>query len=350
MYPTIRHILPMTIIRRERVLPVPGKVLVRKGQNVNSSDVIAEADITPQYLLLDIARLLRLAPQKAQSILQCQEGDQVLQGDILAGPVGLLRRLVRSPRDGRVVLVSEGQILLEIAGKPHRVQAGLPGQVVELIAQHGAIIESGGALLQGVWGNGKMDFGTLRVAARAPDEPLQTASLDVSLRGSILVGGICSQEEVLKAAEELPLRGLILASMAARCRKTALHLSLPVVLMEGFGRLGYTSLAYQLLTSNEGRPAALLAEMGDSYSATRPEVVIPLPLPTSTTPPKDIISLEVNQTVRLLRAPHSGAIGTILAQKGRMVFENRLRASAVEVRLENGQIALVPLANLEVIA
>ena len=169
MLAPITHILPFTIIRRERVLPSRGKVLVRAGQRVNSLDVIAEANLRPEYLLLNVARGLGLSPERADQMIQCQAGDHLADGDMIAGPVGMARRVVRTPSDGQVVLVGSGQVLIEVASKPFQLKAGVPGEVVELIVDRGATVETSGALVQGVWGNGHIDFGVMVVLAKSPD-------------------------------------------------------------------------------------------------------------------------------------------------------------------------------------
>ena len=42
MFAASRYISPIVNIRRERTLPIPGKILVRRGQRVNAMDPIAE--------------------------------------------------------------------------------------------------------------------------------------------------------------------------------------------------------------------------------------------------------------------------------------------------------------------
>jgi hypothetical protein len=135
MLAPVTHILPLATIRRDRTLPVPGKVVVRKGQKVGATDVLAEAKLIPEHLLLDITRGLGVKAEGVDALLQVEAGQQVEQGDVLAGPVGLTKRVVRAPRKGRVVLAGDGQVLLEVESPNYELRAGLPGMVTELPAR-----------------------------------------------------------------------------------------------------------------------------------------------------------------------------------------------------------------------
>lgn len=350
MYAPIRHILPMTLIRRRRLLPVAGKVLVRHGQKLGALDTIAETRLAPEFLLIDVGRGLGLAPNKTEQYVQCQVGDRIAAGDIVAGPVGLGRRVLRAPKDGRVVLVGPGQVLIEIAGKSYELKAGISGDIVELFPDFGAVIETGGALVQGAWGNERIEFGALRSLAKSPDEETRSTDLDVSLRGALVVAGYCQDEETLRFAAELPVRGLIFSGMEARLAPIAAQLTVPVMVLEGFGKRAYQLATLKLLASHDGRPAALNAEMSDGGGMKLPEVVIPLPTPGSVTPPPEVIKLETNRNVRILRPPAAGEIGQVIAIKGKVALPNGVRIRAAEIRLENGQTVLIPLVNLEIIA
>jgi hypothetical protein len=59
-YPDQTVILPMTTIRRERLLPldVPGAVLVREGDRVSAVDVVARGVRSSRSVILDLQRAL----------------------------------------------------------------------------------------------------------------------------------------------------------------------------------------------------------------------------------------------------------------------------------------------------
>jgi hypothetical protein len=350
MLAPVTHFLPVTTIRRERLLPQPGKVIVRAGQKVTALDVIAETNLELEYQLLDIAHILHVSQKKSDRYLQCEVGDQLSSGDLIAGPVGISNRVVRAQKNCKVILAGDGQVLLESSGKPFQLKAGIPGDVVELVPDRGAIVETTGALVQAVWGNGQMDFGVMSVLAKQPDHTLTIADLDVSLRGSIVLSGYCGDVETLKMTDELPLRGLILGSMEAELLPLASKMHFPIVLIEGFGKLPMNPVVFKLLTTNDRREVALNAEAWNQYARPRPEIVIPLPAPGNTEIAQESVEFAPEKQVRVLRSPSEGKIGTIVKMVGSVNFPGGLRSPAAEVKLEEGNIAVFPLANLEIIA
>ena len=346
----VTHVLPLTTIRRERLLPVSGRVLVRKGQKLNPADILAEANLTPQHLMLDVARGLGMTAERADEHIQRKAGEPVSEGDIIAGPVGWASRVVRAPRSGKVILTEKGKVFLEIESPPYQLRAGMPGVVLSLVVERGAVIEARGALVQGVWGNGGIDIGLLNVLISNPEDVLTADRLDVSLRGSVILAGFCGEASVLQTAAELPLRGLILASIAASLVPIAARIPFPIVVLEGFGLLPMNTVAFNLLATHEQREVALNAEPYDPYANTRPEIVIPLPVTDMPPGPREATVFSLNQRVRVLRAPWHSQVGTIIAlPSGLEVFPSGVRALAAQVRLENGTEAFLPLANLEVL-
>jgi hypothetical protein len=222
---------------------------------------------------------------------------------------------------------------------------------LELLDTRGVMIETVGALIQGVWGNGRIDFGLMFALIKSPDDELNASQLDVSMRGSIILGGHCKNADVLRSAAELPLRGLILASMDARLVSIAARMRFPVILLEGFGKMPMNPAAFRLLTTNERREVAINAEPWDRYRGQRPEVVITLPSSGEQTLAKDMEVFSSGQRVRIVRAPYTGATGTLLSLRpGLSTLPNGISARSADIRLEDGQNVVVPLANLEVLA
>ena len=349
MLASVKHILPLTNIRRERLLPIPGKVVVRKGQKVNATDTVAEADLKPVHLLVEVARGLGMPPEKVDALLQCKPGTQLAEGDIIAGPVGFPRRVVRAPREGRVVLAGSGQVLLEVQDKPFELKAGLSGTVQDLIPERGVVIETTGALIQGVWGNGGIDFGLLTVLSKGEDDVLTADRLDVSMRGSIVLAGHVADVDVLRTAAEMPLRGMILSSMEVPLRLMAFRMSLPVILLEGFGFHPMNPVAFRLLSTQGRREVALNAEPWDRFAGTRPEVVITLPSSGELVLPQDADVFSTGKQVRVVSAPYLGKTGTIQSLPGVSVLPSGVRAPAAEIRMEDGVTVVLPLTNLEIL-
>ncbi len=350
MLASVTHILPLTTIRRERRLPVAGRVLVRSGQKVKATDVVAEANLAPKHMLLNIARGLGMTPEAADQRIERKAGEEVVEGDVIANRGGLARRVVRAPVSGRIVMAGEGQVLIEAESQPFQVLAGIPGNIIQVMPDRGVVVQTTGALLQGVWGNGRVDFGVLNVVAPDPETALASDQFDVRMRGSIIMGGHCGDEETLRSAADLSLRGLIISSISARLLPYAARLRFPIVVLEGFGQRMMNPEIYQLFSTNDNREVVMNAERYSRLAGTRPEVIIPLPAPGQPGLPQDAAELTPGQKVRIIRAPHAGVNGVLTGiRPGLAVFPSGIRTPAGKVTLLDGENVLVPLANLEIL-
>ncbi len=346
----VHHILPLTTIVRERLLPIKGTVLARVGQKVSSADVVAEAVWAREHYFLDVARTLSLSADAADRLIRFKAGDTVAAGAIIAKGRGLLPKTVQALREGRVVAAGGGQVLMESGESRMELRAGIPGNVTQVIPGRGVEIQTAGALIQGLWGNGRVDTGVMINLADKPDTVLTASRLDVSMRGSILIAGEVRDEEALRTAAELPVRGLIVGSLLPSLLGTAREVRYPIVATDGFGSLPMNAAAYRLLTTNTKREATLNAEAFDRYSGARPEIIIPLPASTPPAVPHNVEAFAPGQIVRLRRQPAVGQIATLMnLHDGPATFPSGLRAAAAEVQLENGEKLLIPLVNLEVV-
>jgi hypothetical protein len=248
------------------------------------------------------------------------------------------------------MIAGSGQVLMEVGDTRVELRAGLPGLVTHVLPERGVIIRMAGALIQGVWGNGRIDNGLMVNLLEKPEDVLNPERLDVSLRGSVILGGHVRDMETLRAGAELPVRGMILSSLLSPLIGPAYQMRYPILVTDGFGALPMNSAAFRLLTTNNKREVTVNAEHFDRYTGNRPEVIIPLPVSTEPPEPSDFEAFSVGQTVRLRRPPSAGMIGTLsYLPVGLSTLPSGLRAPAAEVKLENGETALVPLVNLEVV-
>jgi hypothetical protein len=348
MITPVTHLLPLTHVRRDRMLPVKGHVLVGSGAHVNANDVVAEAYQPGQHIILDIRRMLNIRRiEDAHQQIRYKPGEKVEKGDILAQVNGLIPRVVRAPAEGKVKGIYRGQIILETPGSKIELIAGISGNVTEILPDRGLVIEADGALLQGVWGNGKTGVGMLVISATPLEDELTRATLDVSLRSAVVLAGHVAQADTLVAAGELPVRGLVLASMTADLIETAKKMDYPIILMEGFGRLPLNAAAVNLLTTNQKRDI-ILNGLWDAERNEKPDLFIPLPAQGVQAP--EYAEFETGKTVRVTVPPFAGQAATLIhVRPGLTAFANGLRVSAADVQLETNLIVTVPLANLNVL-
>ncbi len=350
MLAPVTHILPLASVRRERLLPVPGRVIARLDQKVSPLDVVAEAKFGQEHVLIDVARTLRASPEQTKEMIRCKPGETVNKNQVIAQTKNLIPQSVRAPTSGRVLLIGGGQVLLETGETTLELQAGIPGSVTRVIPERGVEISFSGALVQGVWGNGRVDTGVLLPLLNGPGDVLTSKQMDVSQRGSVVLSGYCNDLATLETAAELPVRGLILGGLSPVLLPQAAMMSYPIIILDGFTHRPINDSAFKLLTTNAKRDVTLNAEALDRYSGTRPEVFIPLPVTQEPPVPREVETFAPNQPVRLVRDPHAGSVGILLnVRSGLTVVPSGLRVPAGEVKLDSGEQVIVPLANLEVL-
>jgi hypothetical protein len=344
------HIIPLTTIVRKRFLPTDGRILARVGQKVSPADVIGETIINRKYTIVDVAAILHVPASKADGLLKVKRGQKIAAGDVIGATSGMFGRDALSPVEGRVVAIGSGKIVVELGGVAFELRSGLSGTVTEVIGERGVTIRASGAVIQGIWGNGRMDSGVLLSLLENPDDVLEPSRLDVSLRGSIILGGHVQDIAVLKNAAEMPARGLILSSISPELASTAMQLPFPILLVDGFGRRPMNSAAFKLLSTNLKREISVNAELYDRAEGNRPEIFIPLPVSQEPPEPRDLETFAPGQTVRVCFLAQPAKIGTLAALRpGLSVLPSGLKAPAADVRVETGEQIIVPLSNLEVL-
>lgn len=352
MLAPVIHILPLTTIQRERLLPSAGRVTVRMDQKVSPVDVVAETNLGRHHTLVDVARLLGISPIKADELIRCKAGERLISNQLIAVMPGLMSHPVYSPCDGRVVAVGDGQVLMEVGDTIFELSAGLPGTISRVFPDRGVEITAHGTLIQGVWGNSRVDIGLMLPIPQlnSSADPLEAGHLDISLRGAILIAGHCSDPNALQVAGELPLRGLILGSISPDLLPLARKSRFPIVVTDGFGHHPMNAVAYKLLITNTKREVTLNSASYERYTGVRPEIFIPLPVSQPPPQARDTDVFSNGQQVRIRRNPNIFEVGTLTnLLSGVTEFPSGLSLPAADVLLESGQRVVVPLVNLEVL-
>ena len=352
-YPPETRVMPLTLIRRERMLPAPGDVLVQTGARVEPMDVVAQAEVGGQFRTFEIAHLLRVPGARAARYLKKQRGDQVKAGEVIASRPGLPARNVRAPVAGTIVDIDErdGRVAIEVASRRVELRAFLKGVIGNVLGNYGVVIETPGALIQAVWGLGGEAFGVLSVAAESPGESLKASSIDLKAHGSIVVGGGWVAESAFEQAQQLQLKGIIAGSIEGGLLDLARRMPFPIVVTEGVGQVAMAAPIFDLLKSQDGREVSINAVTRTRWGAQRPEILIPLPSETRPPmPPAVGAPLTVGARVRVVRGPHLGRVGTVEAVQARAQrIETGSRVHGVDVRVGPTAVEFVPFANLELL-
>ena len=353
-YPVSSRITALTTVRRERLLPAPGQVLVGPGEMVGPADVVARCQLPGEIRVLDVCRNLGIPRKRAAKYIRKSAGDTVQVNDLLAaprGPLGQLRKGCRSPVEGQIVEIRDGLILIESAATTLELRAHIRGEVANVMPNRGVVIAVSGALIQGKWGSGGEAEGVLKMLVDNPEKPLRARAIDVSCHGTIVTGGKILDETVFKQATEARVRGIIVGGMDAGLCQNLDSLPFPVMLTEGFGPLSMSQPVFDLLKTHMGREALLSADTRTRRDARRPEVLIPLPNGHGTPEERSgIMPISTGAQVRALRAPHLGKVGTVVDLPDQpQKIESGARLPVAMVDIDDEEPVLIPLANLELI-
>ena len=115
-YPSMTQATPLTVIKRERLLPARGEVLASMGARVEPIDVVARASVGGELYVVDVSKTLSVKSEDVDKYLLKAVGDTVEEGEAIAARGrGLipLRRVCRSPAAGRIVAIGNGRVALE---------------------------------------------------------------------------------------------------------------------------------------------------------------------------------------------------------------------------------------------
>lgn len=361
----------LTILRKERTLPLKGEVVVKSGDSVTANQVVARTELPGNVHSVNVANILSVLPDEVPSKMEKKEGDAVREGDILArnsSLFGLFKSSVKSPITGVVESVSHvtGQVLLREPSIPVEVDAYVDGRVVEVRPGEGVVVESEGAFIQGIFGIGGETSGTIEMATTSPDEVLDAPAIGPQHRDKIVVGGAMVTAAALAKAVASGVKGIVVGGIDDSTIKAFLgyeigvaitgneEKGLTVVVTEGFGKIRMAEATFTLLKSLVGRKASMNGATQIRAGVIRPEIVVPRSDRRATGGPVAAVvagGLEIGTKVRIIREPHFGRLGRVIdlpAPLEKLPSEAHVRVLWVE--LEGDRVKhMLPRANVEII-
>jgi hypothetical protein len=358
-----------TVVRRRRILPLVGTVLVKNGDTVRSNQPVARAELPGKVYPLNLANQLGVAPDEIKEYLIKREGDAVQKDEILAENKPLIKWFkteIRSPVTGTVESLSTvtGQVLLREPPRLLELLGYVDGVVVEIHPTQGVTVECVCSLVQGIFGIGGETSGELVMAVASPDEALTPAHLTSDMKGKIVVGGSFLSAETMTRAKELGIIGLVVGGIHDKDLRALLgydlgvaitgteHVGFTLILTEGFGTIPMAQKTFALLSAHAGHKASISGATQIRAGVIRPEIIIPSAgrVEGASSMRPDRGGIQIGDPVRIIRDPLFGKIGQVSAlppDLQKIPTESEVRV--LEVAFPDGSRAVVPRTNIEVI-
>ena len=358
------------LISKRRILPLKGEVVVKVGDRVHPDDVVARTELPGNVEPVNVANILGVPPEDVSECMLKNTGEEVEEGEIIAKSksfFGLFTSTCKAKIDGVIENVSSvtGQVLLRGAPIPVEVKAYLEGEVTEVIPEEGVEVKSWGAFAQGIFGIGGETHGELKIVSPDSKTVLDEKDITPELKGKIIIGGSLVTAAALKKAIANGVRGIVVGGFNDQDLRDFLGYDLGVaitgneekgitlVVTEGFGEMNMADHTYNLLKSKEGKLACINGATQIRAGVIRPEVVIPAEGDVHVEDTADSVGshgLEVGTPVRIIRHPYFGIIGKVTDLPSQLQeLESESKARVLEVELEDGQRAVIPRANVELL-
>lgn len=357
------------IVRRTRRLPIKGTVLVSKGDAVVPDQVVAQAKLPGMLQTIKLAEKLGVEAKDVPAFFKLKIGDPIENGQIVAetkGIFGMFKSTVISEFTGTVEAISEvsGNVLVREPSIPIDMTAYLTGRIAEIMPEEGAIVETRGAMVQGIFGVGGEATGIIDVVVGGPDQVLHADNITPEMKGKIIVGGSGFTYDAIMQAAKCGVVGIVAGGVRDRDLTQFLgyeigvaitgqeNIPLTLVVTEGFGYLNMAHRTFDLLKSLEGREASINGATQIRAGVIRPEVIVPIPTATGDAPIQASGGeLKVGTPIRVIREPYFGQIGKVTEMPSTlMVVDSGTEVRVLKARLEDDDEVVIPRANVEIIA
>jgi hypothetical protein len=355
-----------TTLRRRRELPITGEVLVREGDLVEGTHIVARAHLEGELRLVRAAESLGIPASDLPSVLKVDVGAEVPEGAVLAemrGLWGLFRSVVVSPIAGTVEFVSSvtGHIGVRAASKPLNLNAYIKGRIVAVDANRSVVIESESTFVQGIFGVGGERLGKVRMLPIGGETKVTEREIPEDVEGAILVGGHSPTIGALRKASRGGAVGFVTGSIDDKALREYVGydigvaltgdepVSMTVIITEGFGVLPMSERVVVTLNRVDGCVASINGATQVRAGAQRPELIAPM---VQDVPGVEIggHTLSVGARIRLIRVPFFGATGAISELPHALErIETGAHVRVLRAVLDDGRQVTVPRANVELV-
>ncbi len=359
------------VLRKERILPLKGQVLVKKGAKVKAEDVVAETLLPGKVVPFNLANKLGVTPGQLSGYIKITPGQKITKNTILAQNkglfgLGIMKTEVLSPVEGEVESISAvtGQVLLREPRIPVQVKAFMDGIITDVIEGEGVTIENKSAYIQGIFGIGDETVGELLVLATSPEDQIDASKISAACKDKVIVTGSFVDYATIDAARKHGVKAIITGGIDDQDIKKLLgydigvaitgheKIGLTIVCTEGFGRITMAKKTYELLKQFNGRKTSIHGRTQIRAGVIRPEIIIPLEFDENELVVKEASMpiLEPGTLVRVIRQPHFGRIAKVTALPEELTkVESETLVRILEAEFEDGSKFRMPRANVEVI-
>ncbi len=355
-------------IKKIRRLPILGKVLVKEGDRVDFSTIVAETMIPGEPNIRKVAAELGILEVDLKDYMKVVVGDEVKKGDPIAeynAFFGLLKKQIYSPINGSIEGIStvSGQVIIREEPVPLSLDAYIPGIIVQVLENEGVIIETNAAFIQGIFGIGGETHGELRVATEDPSETLTPNLIEEDDDGKIVVGGSLVTKETIERALEVGVKGIVTGGIKDISLEEILgyelgvaitgheDINLTLIITEGFGDIAMNPRTLDVFKKFEGSVACINGATQIRAGVIRPEVIIPHEnFELAETSDELSGGMKHGTSIRVIRQPYFGYLGRVVelpVELQKVKTESKVRV--VKIALEDGRIVTVARANVEII-
>lgn len=363
-------------VRKSRILPLLGDVLVKVDDIVTFDKIVAKTELPGKVHSLNIINKLGISPARINDYMLKKQGESVEKDEPLAESkpwLSMFKVTCNSPITGTVETISSitGQVLLREKPRPVQISAYIDGKVVEIMDKEGVVVETPATYIQGIFGIGGEAIGELVVPVNEPDAILSESDITNELCGKIVVAGAYIDYKTLKKAIDVGIKGIIVGGFDDGILKDILGYDIGVaitgtetigttiVITEGFGNITIAQKTFDLLKLRAGAKTSINGATQIRAGVVRPEIIIPF---TEEIGSGTLINqkdgdknetpsgLKIGDTIRIIRKPNFGKIGTVNAlPPDPQIIETESKMRVLEVKFPDGTLFIVPRTNVEAI-